>query len=76
MQHNKVENQMKSCYLAVMSANFNCVKKPENFQDFNRVLTCDLAIPVQCSNQLSYEATDVGSRSLLGSQLPVISNDE
>ena len=48
---------------------FLCIEKPENFQDFNGVWTCDLAIPVRCSNQLSYEATDVGSRSLLGSQL-------
>mgnify|MGYP006896111697 FL=1 len=30
-------------------------------QDFNGVWTRDLAIPVQRSNQLSYEATDVGS---------------
>ena len=29
-------------------------------QDFNGVRTCDLAIPVRSSNQLSYEATDVG----------------
>ena len=32
-------------------------------QDFNRVWTCDLAIPVRCSNQLSYEATDSGQLS-------------
>ena len=30
-------------------------------QDFNGVWTCDLTILVQCSNQLSYEATDVGN---------------
>ena len=30
-------------------------------QDFNRFWTHDLMIPVQCSNQLSYEATDIGS---------------
>ena len=30
-------------------------------QDFNGVWIRDLAIPVRCSNQLSYEATDVGS---------------
>ena len=30
-------------------------------QDFNGVWTRDLAIPVRRSNQLSYEATDVGS---------------
>ena len=39
------------------------------FQDFNGIWTRDLAIPVRCSNQLSYEATDVGSWSLLISQL-------
>ena len=31
----------------------------------------DLAIPVRCSTQLSYEATDVGSWSFLGSNGPV-----
>ena len=30
-------------------------------QDFNGVWTRDLMIPVQCSNQLSYEVTYVGS---------------
>ena len=39
-----------------------CIKKPEKkIQDFNTIWTSDLAIPMQCSNQLSYEATDVGS---------------
>ena len=32
-------------------------------QDFNEVWTCDLATPVRRSNQLSYEANDVGSWS-------------
>ena len=49
----------------------NCVKKPEKNQDFNGVWTRDLAIPVRRSNQLSYEATDVGSRSIVGSYVPV-----
>ena len=40
-------------------------------QDFNGVWTRDLAIPVRRSNQLSYEATDVGSRSIVGSYVPV-----
>ena len=40
-------------------------------QDFNGVWTRDLAIPVQCSNQLSYEATDVGSWSFVSSNDPV-----
>ena len=39
-------------------------------QDFNVVWTCDLAIPVPRSNQLSYEATDVGSRSFVSSNGP------
>ena len=40
-------------------------------QDFNGLWTCDLAIPVRCSNQLSYEATDVGSWSFVSSNEPV-----
>ena len=32
-------------------------------QNFNWIWTCDLVILVWCSNQLSYEATDVGSWS-------------
>ena len=35
-------------------------------QEFNEVWTRDLAIPLPCSNQLSYEATDVGSWSFVG----------
>ena len=38
-------------------------------QDYG-VLTRDLAIPVRRSNQLSYEATGVGSWSFLGSNEP------
>ena len=41
-------------------------------QDFNGVWTRDLAIPVRRSNQLSYEATDVGSWSFVGSNGPVM----
>ena len=40
-------------------------------QDFNGVWTRDLAIPVRHSNQLSYEATDVGSWSFVSSNEPV-----
>ena len=36
-------------------------------QEFNGVWTRDLAIPVRRSNQLSYEATDVGSWSFVSS---------
>ena len=31
----------------------------------------DLAIPVRCTNQLSYEATDVGNWSIMCSYVPV-----
>ena len=38
---------------------------------FNGVGTRDLPIPVRRSNQLGYEATDVGSWSFVGSNLPM-----
>ena len=41
------------------------------FQDINGVWTRDLAIPMRRSNQLRYEATDVGSWSFVGSNEPV-----
>ena len=41
------------------------------FQGFNRVGTGDLAKPVRRSNQLNYEATDVGGWSFVGSNEPV-----
>ena len=49
----------------------NCVKKPEEkkMQDFNGVWTRDLAITGAMLYQLSYEATDVGSRSIAGSDI-------
>ena len=40
-------------------------------QDFNGVWTRDIAIPVRRFNQLSYEATDVGTWSFVGSNQPV-----
>ena len=40
-------------------------------QDFNGVWTRDLAILVRRSNQLSYEATDIGSWSFVSSNEPV-----
>ena len=40
-------------------------------QDFNGAWTRDLAIPVRRSNQLSYEASDVGSWSFASSNEPV-----
>ena len=52
----------------------NCVKKPEKkkkIQDFNEVWTRDLAITGAMLYQLSYEATDFESRSIVGSYDPV-----
>ena len=43
-------------------------KKPEKIEDFNGIWTRDLAILVRCSNQLSYEATNVGSWSIMCSR--------
>ena len=44
----------------------------KKIQDFNGILTHDLAIPVRCSHQLpSYEATDVGSWSIMCSYVPI-----
>ena len=40
-------------------------------RDFNGVWTYDPAIPVRWSNQLSYEATDVGSWSFVGRREPM-----
>ena len=47
------------------------IQKPAKSQDFNRVWTCDLVTAGLCSNQLSYEATDVGSGSFVGPMEPV-----
>ena len=43
----------------------NCVRSLKKIQDFDGIWTLDLAIPVQRSNQLSYEATDVMSWSIM-----------
>ena len=44
----------------------NCVKKPEKKNSgLQRGLSRDLAILVRCSNQLNYEATDVGFQASL-----------
>ena len=53
----------------------NCVKKPEKkIQDFKGVWTRNLAITGAMLYQLSYEATDVGSRSIVGSYVNDIWN--
>ena len=47
-----------------------------NSQDVNRVWNCDPATMVRCSNQLSYEATHIGSWSFVGPKEPVRSECE
>ena len=51
----------------------NCVRSLKKIQDFNGIWTCDLMIPVWCSNQLSYiyDVTDVGSWLIMCSYVPV-----
>ena len=47
-------------------------KDLKKIHHFNRVSSCDLTILVQYSNQLSYEAIDVGSWSIVGPYVPGI----
>ena len=49
----------------------NCVKNPEKFRTSTGYWTRDLAIPVRRSNQLSHDATDVGSGSFVDSNVHV-----
>ena len=49
----------------------NCVRSLKKIQDFNGVWTRDLAITAAMLYQLRYEATDVGSRSIVGSYFPM-----
>ena len=58
--------------LAVVNAIYAiALKSLKKIQDFNGIWTRDLTIPVRCSNQLSYEATAIGSWSVKGSYVPV-----
>ena len=55
--------------VAVNAINFMQLRKEawkKKIQDFNGVWTRDLAITGAMLYQLSYEATDVGSRSVVG----------
>ena len=58
----EIKNNTRSCELNLC----NCVKKPEKKKKF---LTSTGFEPV--TSRLSYEATDVGSRSIVGSYVPV-----
>ena len=43
----------------------DCLRSLKKIQGFNGIWTRGLVIPVWCSNQLNYEATDVGSWSFM-----------
>ena len=58
--------------IAVMNAIKQLPIEGWKSQDFNCVWTRDLTIPLRRSNQLSYEATDVESWSLVSSDEPVV----
>ena len=55
--------------LAVMNAIFAIALRSLKISGLQRGLNRDLAIPVRRSNQLSYEATDVGGWSFVGSYM-------
>ena len=67
----RIWNQVKLWSSQLWTQFLQLRKEACKIQDFNRVWTCDLAILVLLSNQLSYEATDIGSWSFVGSNVPV-----
>ena len=67
----RIWNQVKLWSSQLWTQFLKLRKEAWKIQDFNGVWTRDLEIPVRRSNQLSYEATDVGSWSFVGSNVPV-----
>ena len=63
----RIWNQVKLWSSQLWTQLLQLRKEAWKIQEFNGVWTRNLAIPVRRSNQLSYEATDVGSWSFLGS---------
>ena len=63
----RIWNQVKLWSSQLRTQFLQLRREAWKIQDFNGVWTRDLAIPVRRSNQLSYEATDVGSWSFVGS---------
>ena len=61
------KNDPRSCELNL----WKCVKSLKKNNDFNWVWIRDLALPVWFSNQLSYEANDVGSLSIICTSVPM-----
>ena len=67
---NEIKNEEM---IVTVNAIYAIVKRSleKKIQDFSGVWTHDLAITGAMLYQLSYEATDVGSRSVVGSYVPV-----
>ena len=67
----RIWNQVKLWSSQLWTQFLQLRREAWKIQDFNGVWTRDLAIPVRRSNQLSYKATDAGSWSFVGSNVPV-----
>ena len=67
----RIWNQVKLWSTQLWAQFLQLRREVWKIQDFNGVWTRDLAIPVRRSNQLSYEANDVGNWSFVGSNGPV-----
>ena len=71
MPNNSAQNQTKNEPRSYDRNFYNCVKKPEKNSGLQRGLNPWPRDTGATLYQLSYEATDVGSRSILGSYVPV-----
>ena len=67
----RIWNQVKLWSSQLWTQFLQLRREAWKIQDFNGVWTHDLVIPLRRSNQLSYEATDVGSWSFVSSNVPV-----
>lgn len=63
---------MKNDLCSCKGNSCNCIGSLKKIQDFNNgIWTSDLVILVQCSNELSYKATNAASWSIMCSYVPV-----
>ena len=60
-----IKNWIKWKKFPAVTEFMRLLKNLKKIQDFNGIWTRNLAIPVRCSNQLSYEATEIGSWSIV-----------
>ena len=66
-----IKNWIKWKKFPAVTEFMRLLKNLKKIQDFNGIWTRNLAIPVRCSNQLSYEATEIGSWSIVFIYVPV-----